>query len=124
MLKLLISGDVEKFVTVTPKRVRLTGRAGVQLSAIVSIVPEKKYQFKIVGLRAKHGQNISYSLNEKQYLDVNGYMLTINNLKTGKGVYHDVIYLETDNKIQHEIKINIYGNIVNKEKNISKTGEL
>jgi hypothetical protein len=123
-LTLSISGDVEKFVTVNPSRVSLKGMVGEKIHTAVSIVPEKKHLFKIVNSRVKQGQNISYSLNEKKYSDVSGYILTIDNLKTDKGVYHDIIYLETDSKIQPEIQINIYGNIFDSQKSTGKTGEL
>ena len=123
-LKLSISGDVEKFVTVTPKRVSLKAMTGEQVNATVSIVPEKKHLFKILNLRVKDGKNISYSLKEKKYSDVSGYMLTIDNLKTDLGAYHDVIYLKTDSNIQPEIQIKIYGNILDSQKNTGTTGEM
>lgn len=123
MLSLFISGDVEKFVTVTPKRVSFKGIAGQKLTTNVSIIPEKKYRFKILDLKAKYGMNISYSLDKRKYSDIGGYVLTVTNLKTNKGVYHDVIYLNTDSKIQSKIKINIYGNIMDKDNNTAKKGK-
>jgi len=38
--------------------------------------------------------------------------LIVENLKKGKGHYYDTIYLKTDSKIKPEIKIRVYGNIL------------
>jgi hypothetical protein len=46
-LGLTISGRVEKFVTISPKDVKLYGMAGNPIKATVQIIPEKKYAFRI-----------------------------------------------------------------------------
>ncbi|MCP4110869.1 MAG: hypothetical protein GY749_35960 [Desulfobacteraceae bacterium] len=71
----------------------------------LTIVPEKKFPFKILGTRAKKGQNISYKLDEVKKADKTEYILTVENLKKDKGRYHDTIFLKTDSKVRPEIDI-------------------
>ena len=111
-ITLVVSGEVEKFVSIFPQRVNLRGKIGTEIKRSVKITPEKKYPFKITGLRAAKGDFIEYRLEDPKKSEGNFYMLKIKNKKTTKGGYHDSIYLKTDSKIQPEIKISIYGNIL------------
>jgi hypothetical protein len=45
-LKLSIIGNVEKFVTIRPSKVRLRGVAGEKIKRTVTIIPAAKYPFK------------------------------------------------------------------------------
>lgn len=110
-----IFGNVEKFATITPKTVKLYGPIGKQIKMSATIVPEEKYPFKIVSVRAKSGKNINYNLEEINGQKVVKYILTIENIQKEKGKYHDVIYLKTNNKIHPEIRIKVYGNIFDKK---------
>ena len=107
-----MSGEVEKFVSIFPQRVNLRGKIGTEIKRTVKIIPEKKYPFKITGIRADKGIFIDYRLEDTRKSGGNFYLLKIKNKKTSKGGYHDSIYLKTDSKIQPEIKISIYGNIL------------
>ena len=111
---LVVSGAVERFVSVFPKRVNLRGKIGTEIKRSVKITPEKKYPFKITGLRAEKGDFIEYRLEESKKSEEIFYILKIKNKKTTKGGYHDSIYLKTDSKIQPEIRIGVYGNILSK----------
>jgi hypothetical protein len=111
---LVVSGEVERFVSIFPRRVNLRGKIGTEIKRSVKITPEKKYPFKITGLRAEKGDFIEYSLEESRKSDVTFYILKIKNKKTTKGGYHDSIYLKTDSEIQPEIRIGVYGNILSK----------
>lgn len=115
LLTFTISGNVENFVTVTPNRVYLTGIAGTKISRTVSIRPAEKYPFKIIKTKAVNGEYISYKLEEDKSEKVKIYFLTIENLKTDKGSYFDMVDLETDSKIQPHIKIGVNGNIRSRE---------
>jgi len=108
---LTVVGQVEKFVTISPKRVRLTGKPGTLIRITALIVPEKKYPFKIVSHRARDGKNIKYELTETEGASGKAYRLIVENLKGEKGRYHDVIYLKTDSKIKPELNVRVYGNI-------------
>ena len=110
-ISLTITGEVEKLVTIRPQRVRLTGPAGESINALVKIIPEKKYAFKILEAKAKKGENIAVSLKVEKGSDGTGYVLIIENLKQDKGRYADTILLKTTSTIRSTIKIPVFGNI-------------
>ena len=106
---LVISGQVETFVTIRPKHANMRGIVGDPIKSTVTIIPEKKYPFKIVNLRAKDGKNIKYQLEETTVSDTTAYRLNIENLKTDAGRYYDAIILETDSKIRPQLSVRVYG---------------
>jgi len=110
-MDLIISGQVEKFVTIRPRHVNLRGYSGDTIKASVSLIPEKKYPFKIQKVSAKDGSNIKFQLKEVE-LSANGtYELTVENLKQDTGRYFDTIILETDSAIRPQLKVRVYGNL-------------
>ncbi|MBU3981665.1 MAG: hypothetical protein KKG97_10155, partial [Proteobacteria bacterium] len=78
----------------------------------IKIIPEKKYPFKIIGVKAKKGNNISHKIEKivtsSKKIE---YLLTVENTKNEKSRFFDIIYLETDSKIRPKIEISVYGNI-------------
>jgi len=108
---LVLSGQVEKFVTIRPQNVNMRGFVGDPIRATVTIIPEKKYSFKILNLSAKDGKYIKYQLEETKESDTTAYKLNIENLKTDAGRYYDSIILETDSKIRPQIDVRVYGYI-------------
>ena len=106
---LVISGQVETFVTIRPKHANMRGIVGDPIKGTVTIIPEKKYPFKIINLRAKDGKNIKYQLEETTVSDTTAYRLNIENLKTDAGRYYDAIILETDSKIRPQLSVRVYG---------------
>jgi len=110
-MDLVISGAVEKFVTIRPQHINLRGYAGDSVKALVSIIPEKQYPFKILKVNAKDGSNIKFELEEAE-LSANGaYVLKVENLKQDTGRFYDTIILETDSKIQPQLSVRVYGNL-------------
>jgi len=110
-MDLVISGAVEKFVTIRPKQINLRGYAGDSVKALVSIIPEKKYPFKILKVSAKDGRNIKFGLEEAE-LSANGaYELKVENQKQDTGRFYDTIILETDSKIKPKLTVRVYGNL-------------
>ena len=108
---LVISGQVEKFVTIRPQNVNMRGFVGDPIKGTVTIIPEKKYPFKILNLRAQDGKYIKYQLEETKESDTTVYKPNIENLKTDAGRYYDSIILETDSKIRSQIDVRVYGYI-------------
>ena len=106
---LVISGEVEKFVTIRPQHANMRGFVGDPIKGTVTIIPEKKYPFKILNLRAKDGKYIKYQLEETKLSDTTAYKLNIENLKTDAGRYHDSIIIETDSKIRPQLNVRVYG---------------
>ena len=108
---LIISGQVEKFVTIHPQHANMRGIVGDPVTSTVTIIPEKKYPFKILNLRAQDGKYITYQLEETKESDTTAYRLNIKILKTDAGRYYDTIILETDSKIRPQINVRVYGYI-------------
>ena len=106
---LVISGQVEKFVTIRPQHANMRGFVGDPVKDSITIIPEKKYPFKILNLRAKDGKYIKYQLEEIKESDTTAYTLNIENLKTEAGRYYDAIILETDSKIRPQLNVKVYG---------------
>ena len=110
-MDLTISGQVEKFVTIRPKHISLRGYTGDSIKALVSIIPEKKYPFKILKISAKDGKNIKFQVDEVEPSANGAYELKVENLKPDSGRYYDTIFLETDSKIRPKISVRVYGNL-------------
>jgi hypothetical protein len=106
---LIISGPVEKFVTIRPKHVSLRGYAGDSIKSKVSIIPEKKYPFKILDARAQKGKDISIVLAEVKKSGNQAWELSVENLKKEKGRFYDTIILKTDSQVKPELKVRVYG---------------
>lgn len=107
-----VSGNVQKFVTITPQVVRLNGKKGEEIKSVVQIIPESKYLFSVLKIRTQDGKNIKYELKENKSASGNKeFSITVENLKKDAGFYSDVLIVETDSKIQPEIKINVMARI-------------
>ncbi|MBI9092009.1 MAG: DUF1573 domain-containing protein [Desulfobacterium sp.] len=111
--RLTVSGPVKKFVTIDPPVLRFRGKIGDKLESVVNIIPERKYPFSITKIRARNGKNIRYELSEKtSTAGAKEYSVTVANVKKDAGSYYDVLILETDSKIQPEIKISVAARLV------------
>ncbi len=108
-MNLVITGPVEKFVTIAPRQVNLRGYAGDAVHGSVTITPEKKYPFKIVNSQAKDGRNIRYRLETIQTAGKPAYKLQVENVKPDSGRYYDAIILETDSKIRPRLTVRVFG---------------
>lgn len=106
---LVISGPVEKFATIRPQHVSLRGYAGDSIKGMVTIIPEKKYPFKILDARAQNGKNINIQLDEVKKSSGRAYELKVENLRQKTGRYYDTIILKTDSKVRPELKVRVYG---------------
>ena len=108
---LVISGQVERFVTIRPLHANMRGFVGDEIKGSVTIIPEKKYPFKILNVKAKDGKNIEYELVTTKESDNTAYELKIENLKQNAGRYYDSIILETDSKIKPQLNVRVYGHL-------------
>ena len=95
-----------------PRYVRLTGRIGDKIAVPVTIVPTSKYPFKIKEVTARTGTAIKYSLAERSQAEGGGYNLLVENTRSVKGRYVDVLTLSTDSDIQPQLLVRVYGNIL------------
>jgi hypothetical protein len=112
VLTFVITGRVEKFATIEPQYIRLTGKAGSPLYAQVNITPEASHPFKIVSSRVKKGDFIRFSVKDRPAPDHQSYLLTVENTLDKKGRYFDTIFLKTTSPIHPELKISVFGNIM------------
>ena len=106
---LIITGLVEKFVTINPRHVNLRGTAGDSIKTKVTLIPEEKYPFKILNVRARNGKYIKFQLEEVQRSDDVGYEIRVENLKKDAGRYYDTIIVDTDSKIRPHLDVRVYG---------------
>lgn len=106
---LFISGSVDIFATIRPQHLSLRGYAGETIKGKVTIVPEKKYPFKILDTRAKNGKHFSFKLDEVKKSGSQAYELKIENLTRETGRYHDTIILKTDSQVRPELNVRVYG---------------
>jgi hypothetical protein len=112
---LIMSGPVEKFATIRPKHVSLRGYAGDPIKGMVTIIPAKKYPFKILDAQAQKGEDINIQLDEVDKSSGQAYELKVENLRQKSGRYYDTIILKTDSKIRPEIDVRVYGNLRNRK---------
>ncbi len=108
-LRLGVSGEVERFAIIKPRHVRLFGDVGQQIRQTVTIVPEKKYPFKILEARARNGKFITYELKSEEGPDGTRYRLTIESRREQPGRFMDSILLKTDSDIRPELRVNVFG---------------
>jgi hypothetical protein len=106
---LVISGPVEKFATISPEHVSLRGFAGDSIKGMVTIIPDKKYPFKILDARAQNGKNINIELAEVKKSEGQAYELTVENLSQATGRYYDTIIVKTDSDVRPELSVRVYG---------------
>ncbi len=110
LLRLNISGQVDKFAQITPQFVRLKGVAGHPVKMSINIIPEKKYPFKLTSLDSSlNGKKIHCDFIET----AKGYRLNIENISLGAGRYFGIIYLKTDSLKFPVIPVRVFGDITN-----------
>lgn len=78
----------------------------------VKIIPQAKYPFSVTETKALDGKNILFKLDEVTNPQEKGYVLRVENIKKEKGRYRDTILLKTTSEIMPELKIRIFGNII------------
>lgn len=111
-LAVRLTGDIRKFVTMTPSAVFLTGKAGEPVSETVKIIPESEPVFKLLQVNAMNGRDIRYFVTEKNENGRNFYELVVENAVESPGRYYDRITIITDRSDQAPLIVNVRGNIL------------
>ncbi len=111
IVRIQVSGIVEKFVTIIPRAISLRGYVGDTIKKSVTIIPEKKYDFKITNVRARNGKHINFELEEIKGTGRKEYSLTVENLLAKEGGYSDLIIMETDSNIRPQVSVKVYGKL-------------
>ena len=104
---------MNKFAVITPGRVILKGSPGDKIQKTVTITPAGKYDFSIIGKPVFNGKYIRIDLKQPDAAK-KIWKLTIINKRKTPGRYFDIISLKTDNKINHELAIRVFGDLVAK----------
>ncbi|RJP46153.1 MAG: hypothetical protein C4548_03245 [Desulfobacteraceae bacterium] len=107
-----MTGDIKKFVTMTPNAVFLTGKHGEPISETVRIIPETEPAFRLLQVNAMSGKDIRHFVTEKEVNGRKFYELLIENAAEGPGRYYDRITILTDRSDQAPLIVNIRGNIL------------
>jgi hypothetical protein len=90
----------------------LRGFTGEQIKKKVTIIPEEKYPFKVLKVRARNGRDIRFQLEEENKEEGLRYALIVENQRAQKGRYFDVITLETDSQIRPTLDVRVYGDLM------------
>jgi len=114
VIQLKIRGKVNQFATITPARVRMTGAMNQNITSRVVIIPDPSYPFKIVEVKPEKVGNIRVEVKETGQEGARQFELSIFNLKNEKARYFDTVVVKTDSEIRPELKISVYGNILEK----------
>lgn len=107
VVHLTIAGAVDRFATISPRMLSLRGTSGQTLRGSVSILPEEKYPFKILGSYPLGG-NLKVQLDQVTQGGRTAYALQVENLRTDAGSYHDTVRVKTDHPLQPEMDVRVY----------------
>lgn len=109
ILGVSVTGFVDEFAQISKKHIRLSGSVSDHLSGQIIITPKKEYPFKIEDAKARDGRNISFSIKEEVKDGNFRYVLTVDNIRKGKGNYNDVINIFTSSELRRNIAIYVLG---------------
>ena len=90
----------------------MRGFTGEPIQSTVTIIPEEKYPFKVLKVSARDGRDIRFKLEEENNAEGPRYALIVENQRTQKGRYFDVITLETDSRIRPRLDVRVYGDLM------------
>lgn len=111
VISLKVTGGVEKTVVIEPNVVRLTGKAQTEITAVVKVFPMEKYPFTIKNISVKNKDALGVILHPP--VDGNpAWEIMVTNKQSRPGRYFDMITLVTDSSLQPELRINVFGNIL------------
>ncbi len=106
--ELVVVGRVERFVYITPSRLRLSGKAGASLEKKLKIKVRSEYPFTIIGIKAEKNKVDCRIVNSGKE---GTYTIIVRARLKEKGRYKDTIVIKTTNKDKPEIRIPVSGRI-------------
>jgi hypothetical protein len=107
VVNLRMAGQVDRFAAVTPRMLSLRGVSGETLRGSVSIVPEEKYPFRILGAYPVEGK-LKVQLDEVTQDGKKAYALQVENLRNEAGSFNDTVRVKTDHPLQPEMDVRVY----------------
>jgi len=109
-LFLHISGLVDRLYTISKENIHLRGKAGTEITQVLTVVPEEESPFRILNAEMKDGRYVALSWGEYRGKNGPGYRIRVTNLRE-KGRYVDTIRLKTDSDLKPEIRVKVFGNV-------------
>jgi len=119
---LVITGEVKALVSISPDRLRFTGRVGEALTQQIRITSNQDKKLVIKEAKARRGENISLELKPlKKASKDDGYLLTVTVTKKDVGSFGDYIEMKTNLKERPKIGIPVSGRLYEKNEPDAKT---
>lgn len=106
-----ISCFIKKVASVSPYTINLIGSYTEELEGTSIVIPADDFPFKITGIKPKKDVDIAYSYKEVEKDGKKGYSISVRNTKKEKGVYRDILYIQTDNPKRPEFRIRVWGDV-------------
>ena len=108
-LRLKLKGSVGFFARIEPNRIMLQGKTGSAIHAKATITPNSDHPFRITAVvpDSRLADKISFRLNEHE----GKYSLSIDNRQTNPGQYRGRVMLKTDNALQPQLIVYVFGDI-------------
>lgn len=107
VVNLRMAGQVDRFAAITPRMLSLRGMSGETLRGSVSIVPEEKYPFRVLGAYPVEGK-LKVQLDEVTQDGKKAYALQVENLRNEAGSFNDTVRVKTDHPLQPEMDVRVY----------------
>ena len=108
---------MELLFAMQPRHAKIIGAAGTTHNVVINIVPEKKYNFNILSVKAEKGTHIKYELKDIKIDDQKRYQLTIENSVITKGRFFDTIELKTDSEFLPAISVWVFVDLKSEDRN-------
>lgn len=102
-----ISVEVIRFAVITESKIRLAGKLSETIEGTSMIIPDAGYPFRITGIKAKKGDDISYRYEEAG----RGYRITVKNARSRPGQYRDMLFITTSHQKRPELRIRVQGDV-------------
>jgi len=106
-----ISCYVKKFADISEHTIMLSGSLRTSIEGSSVIIPTREYPFRITGVKAKKGQDITFGYKETMRDGKKGYLVWAKNIRKNPGVIRDTIYVQTDNPARPEFIVRVLGKV-------------
>jgi len=100
---------IKKIASISCHKIMLDGPLDKQIECSSIVIPEDDFPFKITGIKPKKGIDISYTYEEIEKDDHNGYLITVKRTRNKIGIFRDTLFIQTDNQKRPEFKIRVQG---------------
>jgi hypothetical protein len=106
-----VSCFVKKFADISRHTIMLSGSWKKPIEGSSVVIPTRDYPFRVIGVKAKKAQDITYGYKETTWDGKEGYLVWAKNVRKKPGVIRDTIYVQTDNPARPEFIIRVLGKV-------------